>query len=109
MKYRVTVPPTNDQGSFTFIVSDKYQSAAADALQDYNSARAHDGQSPLRRMPKGTEYSKVMEYVLLADYGQGWEEETVEATHREIVARLHEYRENAPQYSYRWTERPVDD
>lgn len=109
MKYRLYVPPTNEQGGYSVIVSDKYQTKSADALQDYNSVRAHDGQRPLRRMPKGTTYTKIVEYVLLADYGQGWEDETTEQTHKEILQRLHEYRDNAPRFAYRWTVRPVED
>lgn len=109
MKYKLTVPPTMEQGGYSGVVSDKYQTKAADALQDYNSGRDHDGLAPLRRMPKGTIYTKIVEFVLLANYGQGWEDETVEQTHKEIVERLHEYRENAPQYSYRWIIRPVED
>jgi len=38
-KYIVTVPPTMEQGGYTTVVSDKHQTAAQDALQDYNSAR----------------------------------------------------------------------
>jgi hypothetical protein len=41
------------------------------------------------------------EYVLLADYGYGYEEETAEETSKEIRQRLKEYRENAPQYLYK--------
>ena len=41
------------------------------------------------------------EYQLFANYGQGWEIETIEETWAEIKARLREYRENAPQYSYK--------
>ncbi len=58
-KYLVTVPPTYEQGSFKFNVSDDYQSKAKEALQDYNSAREHDGQIPLMRMPKGTKYTVI--------------------------------------------------
>jgi hypothetical protein len=39
-------------------------------------------------------------YILMANYGQGWDEETEEETFREIKQRLKEYRENAGQYSY---------
>jgi hypothetical protein len=41
------------------------------------------------------------EYQLLANYGQGWEVETTEETRKEIKERLKEYRDNAPQYSYK--------
>ena len=47
------------------------------------------------------------EFVLLANYGQGWEEETTEATRKEIFERLKEYRENAGQYSYTYKKRRV--
>jgi len=40
-------------------------------------------------------------YILLANYGQGWEEETEETTYKELKERLKEYRQNAPQYSYK--------
>lgn len=41
------------------------------------------------------------EYQLLSNYGHGWEVETTEETRKEIKQRLREYRENAPQYSYK--------
>jgi hypothetical protein len=50
--YIVTVPPTDEQGSHTFTADSR-----ADALWHYNSARAHDGLMPLRRMPAGTIYA----------------------------------------------------
>jgi hypothetical protein len=60
MKITVTVPPTNEQGSYKTIVKGSYlQTYRAEALQDYNSARAHDGLEPLRRMPKGTTYQRA--------------------------------------------------
>lgn len=42
------------------------------------------------------------EYRLLANYGQGFEEEISEDTYTDIKQRLKEYRENAPQYAYTW-------
>ena len=57
MKYIVTVPPTMEQGSYkTIVAGSVYQTIKQEALQDYNSARDHDGLSPLKRMPKGTIY-----------------------------------------------------
>jgi hypothetical protein len=47
------------------------------------------------------------EYVLLSNYGQGWEEEITEETFKEIKQRLKEYRENAPQYAYSYKKRRV--
>ena len=47
------------------------------------------------------------EFVLWANYGGGWEEEITEDTKDEIKQRLKEYRENAGQYSYKWTKRRV--
>jgi hypothetical protein len=53
--YRITVPPTREQGSFSVRVgaANKREATAA-ALWSYNSARGHDGQPPLKRMPRGT-------------------------------------------------------
>jgi hypothetical protein len=45
----------------------------------------------------------VDEWQLLANYGHGhgWEVETAESAYDKIKARRQEYRENAPQYSYK--------
>lgn len=51
MLYKVIVPPTMEQGSYTTTATSK-----PDALWYYNSARDHDGLRPLKRMPKGTKY-----------------------------------------------------
>ena len=63
MKIKVTVPPTMEQGSYSTIVDSSgrfgTESIAQKALWDYNSARAHDGLSPLKRMPKGTKYQTM--------------------------------------------------
>jgi hypothetical protein len=59
-QYKVKVPATREQGSYTTIAhATTATTAAADALSDYNSARAHDGLSPLKRMPPGTKYTRV--------------------------------------------------
>jgi len=106
--YILKVPPTMEQGSYNIeFTPSANETPAACALWYYNSARAHDGLDPIKRMPKGTQYTAKKEYILLADYGQGWEEETAEETRRDIIARLREYRENAPQFSYRWISRKV--
>lgn len=47
------------------------------------------------------------EWVLMADYGQGFEEEITESTKPEIFQRLKEYRTNAPQYHYTYKKRRV--
>ena len=58
--YKVTVPPTRDQGSFSCIASASYmETMKQNALWSYNSSRAHDGLPPLSRMPAGTVYDKV--------------------------------------------------
>lgn len=60
MRYKVKVPPTAEQGSYTTTARSSYmQSYRAAALQDYNSCRAHDGLEPVRRMPVGTVYEKL--------------------------------------------------
>lgn len=60
MKYKVTVPPTKEMGSYFCNASRSYgQTLAGCALQSYNSARAHDGLPPLSRMPSGTLYTAI--------------------------------------------------
>ena len=60
MKCIVHVPCTNDQGNTSFDASDSYsETVAKNALWTYNSMRAHDGQEPLTKMPKGTTYERV--------------------------------------------------
>jgi hypothetical protein len=60
-KYNVYVPPTMEQGEFNFVCQDSPMgSVQCDALSDYNSARAHDGQEPLKRMPRGTTYTQIV-------------------------------------------------
>ena len=62
MKYKVIVPPTMEQGSYSAIARGRdLKDVRADALQDYNSARDHDGQRPLNRMPNGTKYILIYE------------------------------------------------
>ncbi len=66
-RYNVTVPPTAEQGSYKTIARDTNgQTFRADALQDYNSCRAHDGLPPISRMPRGTVYAPIT-------YGTGYE------------------------------------
>ena len=58
--YRVTVPPTAEQGSYTTTAQAGYwQTMRQAALQDYNSCRAHDGLPPVSRMPAGTKYERI--------------------------------------------------
>jgi len=42
------------------------------------------------------------EFRLFVNYGQGWEHETTESTHKEIRERVREYRENCPEYPVKW-------
>lgn len=98
-RYKVTVPPTYEQGSYTTIAHDGYgQTFRACALQDYNSCRAHDGLSPVSRMPTGTTYSLIRvtedSYEVQGNYGYGWECVTAETTRKEARERLKEYRAN---------------
>jgi hypothetical protein len=59
--YTVDVPPTRDQGSTRFNARASYgETLAKNALWSYNSNRAHDGQGPLTKMPKGTTYKRVV-------------------------------------------------
>ncbi len=55
--YTVSVPPTMEQGSFKATAKAIYnETMRQNALLQYNSARAHDCQIPLKRMPRGTTY-----------------------------------------------------
>ncbi len=59
-KYKVTVPPTSDIGSYVTIVKDSYMETVAQvALWDYNKVREHDGLPQLSRMPNGTKYYRI--------------------------------------------------
>lgn len=58
--YLCKVPVTNDQGNASFNCTATYRGTyRADALQTYNSMRAHDGQEPLARLPAGTTFKRV--------------------------------------------------
>ncbi|MCK9542078.1 MAG: hypothetical protein M0R03_08620 [Novosphingobium sp.] len=60
MKYKVIVPPTMEQGSYSTIAEKGFlETMRQNALWHYNSARDHDGQKPLNRMPKGTQYIPI--------------------------------------------------
>ncbi len=54
-KFTVEVGPTWEQGNTKFVADSR-----ADALWEYNSMRAHDGLPPLKRMPKGTKYTRLV-------------------------------------------------
>jgi hypothetical protein len=56
----VYVPPTADQGTFYAVVHATAHGGTVPqrALWFYNAARFHDGQPPLKRMPRGTEYRR---------------------------------------------------
>lgn len=59
-KYTVNVPPTREQGSYRTVAGASYmQTVQQCALQDYNTARAHDGLPPVSRMPAGTTYTRL--------------------------------------------------
>lgn len=59
-RYRFTVPPTAKQGSHSgTCAANGSETYRANALWDYNSARAHDGLPPLARMPRGTRYERI--------------------------------------------------
>ena len=109
MQYKVTVPPTNDVGSYSTTVSnDSYWSTyRAAALADYNSCRAHDGLPPVRRMPAGTVYRPIVEFILQGNYGHGWDDLSAHPTRREAIDEARVYRENE-RGTYRIVRRAVD-
>ena len=99
MKYIVKVPPTAEMGSYTTRTETSgkwgHETYRQKALWDYNSARAHDGLPPVKRMPAGTSYTAQYEYALQGNYGQhGWEDLCVEDTRKEAQERRKEYRQN---------------
>lgn len=107
MKYRLSVPPTNEQGSYNIIITVTNETKSAAALWHYNSARAHDGLEPVKRMPKGTTYTPVYFYVIQQHTGSryGWDDVCQEDTRAEGIERLKEYRENQPEYLARMIRR----
>ena len=109
MFYDVFVPPTMEMGSYKTRVKDTYRSKAQEALQDYNSAREHDGLMPLKRMPNGTEYRPLYVYEVEQYTGApyGWEVVCIETNRSEAKKRLVEYRENQPEYPARIYRRPL--
>lgn len=99
MNYTVKVPPTAEQGSYQTTVSSSgkwgTETIAQKALWNYNSARAHDGLAPISRMPSGTTYTPIVEYVLQGHYGShGWEDLCAEDTRKEAREQLRCYQEN---------------
>ena len=95
MRYNVKVPPTMEQGSYATTAQASYgQTMRQAALQDYNSARAHDGQPPVSRMPSGTSYTPIVTYDLEGQYGHGWEIVTSEETMKAAIEQKKCYREN---------------
>lgn len=62
MKIRYQVPVTRDQGPCTLIgTSSATETATANALWEYNSMRAHDGQPPVKQFPPGTQRVRIDE------------------------------------------------
>jgi len=60
VKYKIIVPPTMEQGSYTAVTQNSYtKTFKQNALWDYNNAREHDNFCLLKRMPNGTQYIKV--------------------------------------------------
>jgi len=110
MRYSVKVPPTNEVGSYATTVSRSgkwgNQTYRQAALQDYNSARAHDGLPPVSRMPSGTSYTPIVTYDLEGQYGHGWEVLTSEETRKEAREQMKCYRENEGG-TYRIIRRPA--
>ena len=60
--YQCTIPPTRDMGSFTTKCRASYlETKMENALWEYNSARAHDGLSPVKYLPPGATFTRVEE------------------------------------------------
>ena len=103
---KFTVPPTRNVGSYTGHASaSNGETLAASALWDYNSARAHAGLAPLRRMPAGTRYFRP---TFIVRAGNGYTE-TVDQfdTWGEARAMLAEYRLADPSASFSLSRREI--
>ena len=60
MKYKVSIPPTTEQGSYKCIAEAGYnETMRKNALWYYNKAREHDGLPPIKRLPNGTTFEPV--------------------------------------------------
>lgn len=108
MLYDVKVPPTNEQGSYhTVVRPNGSETVAQQALADYNSARAHDGLEPLRRMPAGTTYTARRLWIVQTYTGAqyGWEDVYAGETRNDAKQRLQEYRQNQSDLQHRLTSR----
>ena len=77
------------------------QTYRAEALQDYNSCRAHDGLSPISKMPSGTAYLPQYEYEVQGLYSHGWECVTTEESRGQAIEQWRTYRDNEPKTSFR--------
>lgn len=108
MKYKVKVPPTSEMGSYVTTASNGYTETKAQcALQDYNSARAHDDLAPIKRMPPGTVYIPIYEHAIQMLTEEGWEDVCTEANRKDAVEQIKTYRENWPG-NYRIKRRKED-
>lgn len=83
-----------------------YQVSARNTIKDAildvrRSLINHDGYDSEIKVtwPKGQRITET-EYVIQGNYGQGWEDENFETTHKDAKRSIKEYRENGPG-SYR--------
>jgi len=64
MMTRYRIPPTANQGSCVIVgKSTLMETARENALWEYNSMRAHDGQRPLSALPRGTKSERVSDEI----------------------------------------------
>ena len=107
MYYKLSVPPTTEQGSYNIIV--KGPDYRKDALWHYNSARAHDSLEPVKRMPAGTTYTPLYEYHIQGYYDSrfGMETITIEDNWKSAKEQLKCYNENEPGTAHRIIKIPV--
>lgn len=111
MNYKVKVPKTAEMGEYVNIATRcRVQTLAQNARHGYNLARKTNGLPPVNKLPAGTIYTPIVEYILRGDYGygDGWEDLTAEETYREAREQLKCYRENEGG-RYRIVRRAVKD
>ena len=60
MKYKAKFPITEDMSPIDYTVSDKLmETKEQEALWHYNHSRAHDGLSPLKKLPSGVKFIPI--------------------------------------------------
>lgn len=93
--YLITIKHDNGTLAVQTTATDRY-AAISNVMQSEGCPR-----SAIESAKKINERKTEDYFLLLANYGQGWEEETEEKSKKELRERIKEYRSAAPQYQYK--------